>query len=226
MNLSSFINVFHSWPSLLNGLFMTVVLTLISSFLGVGLGTLCAWGSLWGPKALRWFIRGYVEVFRNTPFLGQIFFIFFGLPALGLRLNPVTAALVALTINLTAYACEIIRAGVEATPVGQLEAARSLGLKPAPAFFLVIIPPALQRVWPAMTSQLVIILLASALCSQISVAELSYEANLIASRTFRNFEAYIVVTLIYLGLAVLFRELLTWIGRRFIYGEFATVGER
>lgn len=226
MNLSSFIDVFHSWPSLLNGLVMTVMLTLVSSFLGVVLGTLCAWGSLRGPKAVRWFIRGYVEFFRNTPFLGQIFFIFFGLPALGLRLDPVTAALVALTINLTAYACEIIRAGIEATPAGQFEAASSLGLKPAQAFFLVILPPAFQRVWPAMTSQLVIILLASALCSQISVAELSYEANMIASRTFRNFEAYIVVTVIYLGLAVLFREMLTWVGRRFVYGEFATVGQR
>jgi polar amino acid transport system permease protein len=226
MNLSSFIDVFHSWPSLLNGLAMTVLLTLVSSFLGVVLGTLCAWGSLRGPKALGWFIRGYVEFFRNTPFLGQIFFIFFGLPALGLRLDPVPAALVALTINLTAYACEIIRAGIEATPAGQFEAASSLGLKPAQAFFLVILPPAFQRVWPAMTSQLVIILLASALCSQISVAELSYEANMIASRTFRNFEAYIVVTVIYLGLAVLFREMLTWVGRRFVYGEFATVGQR
>ena len=148
------------------------------------------------------------------------------MPALGLRLDPVPAALVALTINLTAYACEIIRAGIEATPAGQFEAASSLGLKPAQAFFLVILPPAFQRVWPAMTSQLVIILLASALCSQISVAELSYEANMIASRTFRNFEAYIVVTVIYLGLAVLFREMLTWVGRRFVYGEFATVGQR
>ncbi|ODT15294.1 MAG: polar amino acid ABC transporter permease [Kaistia sp. SCN 65-12] len=226
MNLSSFIDVLHSWPGLLSGLGMTVVLTLISCLLGVILGTLCAWASQKGPKPLRWFIRGYVEFFRNTPFLGQIFFIFFGLPALGLRMDPFTAALVALTINLTAYACEIVRAGIEATPAGQFEAASSLGLKPAQVFFLVIIPPALQRVWPAMTSQLVIILLASALCSQISVAELSYEANMIASRTFRNFEAYIVVTLIYLGLAISFRALLSWIGRRFVYGEFATVGQR
>lgn len=226
MNLSSFIDVLHSWPSLLYGLGMTVMLTLTSSFMGVVLGTLCAWASLKGPKWLRWAIRGYVEFFRNTPFLGQIFFIFFGLPALGLRMDPVTAAIVALTINLTAYACEIIRAGIEATPAGQFEAASSLGLKPVQAFFLIIVPPAFQRVWPAMTSQLVIILLASALCSQISVAELSYEANMIASRTFRNFEAYIVVTVIYLGLAMLFREMLVWIGRRFVFGEFATVGQR
>lgn len=226
MSLSSFIDVLHSWPSLLNGLVMTVVLTLMSCLLGVILGTLCAWASLKGPKPLRWFIRAYVEFFRNTPFLGQIFFIFFGLPALALRMDPFTAALVALTINLTAYACEIIRAGIEATPAGQFEAASSLGLKPAQAFFLIIIPPAFQRVWPAMTSQLVIMLLASALCSQISVAELSYEANMIASRTFRNFEAYIVVTIMYLALAVLFRELLTWVGRRFVFGEFATAGQR
>lgn len=226
MNLSSFIDVLNSWPNLLTGLGMTVTLTLISCFMGVILGTLCAWGILRGPAPVRWVIRSYVEFFRNTPFLGQIFFIFFGLPALGLRMDPFTAALVALTINLTAYACEIIRAGIEATPAGQFEAASSLGMKPMHAFFLVIIPPAFQRVWPAMISQLVIMLLASALCSQISVAELSYEANVIASRTFRNFESYIVVTIMYLMLAILFRELLVWIGRRFIYGNFATVDQR
>jgi polar amino acid transport system permease protein len=224
MTLAAFQDVFAAWPSLLHGLMLTVTLTLISSFLGVGLGTLCAWGSLRAPKALRWLIRGYVEFFRNTPFLGQIFFVFFGLPTLGLRMDSFTAAIVALTINLTAYACEIIRAGIEATPRGQYEAAGALGLRPAQAFFLVVVPPAFQRVWPAMTSQLVIILLASALCSQISVAELSYAANVIASRTFRNFEAYIVVTILYLFLAILFREMLVWAGRRFLFGNFAVAG--
>ena len=226
MTLSAFHDVFLSWPSLLDGFTMTIMLTLVSSLLGVGLGTLCAWASLQGPKFARWAIRCYVEFFRNTPFLGQIFFIFFGLPALGLKMTSVTAAIVALTINLTAYATEIIRAGIEATPRGQFEAARALGLRPVQAFFLVVVPPAFQRVWPAMTSQLVIILLASALCSQISVAELSYAANVIASRTFRNFEAYIVVTVLYLLLAILFRELLAWIGRRLIFGNFATAGQR
>lgn len=226
MSLKTFLDVLVSWPSLFNGLMITIMLTLVSSFLGLCLGTLCAWGSLKAPKWIRLFIRSYVEFVRNTPFLGQIFFIFFGLPTLGLKMNSMTAAIVALTINLTAYACEIIRSGIQATPKGQFDASSALGLKPAQAFFLVVLPPAFQRVWPAMTSQLVIIMLASALCSQISVAELSYAANLIASESFRNFESYIVVTILYLLLAILFRTLLKWIGGRFLFGRFAMVGER
>ncbi len=226
MSISSFIDVLSAWPSLLNGLMMTIIITAVASFFGVCLGTLCAWGSLKAPKFLRIAIRCYVEFTRNTPFLGQIFFIFFGLPTLGLKMNSLTAAIVAMTFNLTAYACEIIRAGIEATPRGQYEASGALGLRPVQTFFLVVIPPAFQRVWPAMTSQLVIILLASALCSQISVAELSYVANVIASRTFRNFEAYIVVTILYLFLAILFRKLLVWIGHQFVFGHFGTAGQR
>jgi polar amino acid transport system permease protein len=225
MNLSTFADVLSAWPSLLGGLAMTVVITLVASVLGLCLGTLCAWGALRASKWIRLLIRCYVEFIRNTPFLGQIFFIFFGLPALGLKMNSLTAAIVGLTINLTAYACEIIRAGIEATPRGQFEASSALGLKPAQAFFLVVIPPAFQRIWPALTSQLVIILLASALCSQIAVAELSYVANLIASRSFRNFESYIVATILYLVLAILFRRLVIWVGRQFVFGDFASVGQ-
>lgn len=226
MNVTTFLDVLASWPSLLSGLAVTALLTLVSSLLGVALGTLCAWGSLRAPMGARWAIRVYVEFVRNTPFLGQVFFIFFGLPALGVKMNSLTAAVVSLTLNLGAYACEIIRAGIQATPPGQFDASSALGLKPAQAFFLVILPPAFQRVWPAMTSQLVIILLASALCSQISVAELSYAANVIASASFRNFESYIVATVLYLALATLFRELLKWVGGRFIFGQFAVVGAR
>ena len=160
-----------------------------------------------------------MEVFRNTPFIIQLFFLFFGLPALGLRLSPEFASVLAMTLNLGAYACEQIRAGIESTPRGQIEAAQCLALNRWQTFTRVVLPPSLGRVWPALTGQIIIVMLGSAVCSQISTEEVSYAANLISSRTFRSFESYILVALIYLALSVLLRQFLNWIGPRFVYGR-------
>ena len=161
----------------------------------------------------------YVELIRNTPFIVQLFFIFFGLPAAGLKLSPEVASVIAMVLNLGAYACEIIRAGIEATPRGQIEAAVSLALNRMQVFLRVVLPPALKKVWPAMVSQIIIVMLGSAVCSQISVEELSYAANLIQSRNFRAFEAFIIATLAYLLLSILARRLLQWMGPRFLFGR-------
>ena len=139
-----------------------------------------------------------MELIRNTPFIVQLFFIFFGLPGLGVKLSPEAASVLAMVINLGAYAAEIVRAGIESTPRGQIEAALSLALTRGQVFTRVVLPPALARVWPAMVSQIVIVMLGSAVCGQIATQELSYSANLIQSRNFRAFEAYIVATLLYL----------------------------
>ena len=127
--------------------------------------------------------------------------------------------MIAMVINLGAYATEIIRAGVDATPRGQIEAGLSLALSPLQVFTRVVLPPALRKVWPALVSQIIIVMLGSAVCGQISVQELSYAANLIQSRNFRAFEAFIVATLIYLALSMLLRKLLNWLGPRFIFGR-------
>jgi polar amino acid transport system permease protein len=161
----------------------------------------------------------YVELIRNTPFIVQLFFIFFGLPSLGVRLSPEVASVLAMVINLGAYAAEIVRAGIESTPRGQVEAGLSLALSRAQVFTRVVLPPALARVWPALVSQVIIVMLGSAVCGQIAAQELSYFANLIQSRNFRAFEAYIVATLMYLALAVALRQLLRWAGARFIFGR-------
>ncbi len=124
-----------------------------------------------------------------------------------------------MVVNLGAYATEIIRAGIQATPRGQIEAALSLALNRAQTFVYVVLPPALRRVWPALTSQIVIVMLGSAVCGQISTEELSYAANLIQSRNFRAFEAFLVVTGIYLLLAIGLRALLNWAGPRLIWGR-------
>ena len=113
--------VLAQWPMLLRGLGLTVVLTVISAVLGALLGTTYAWARLHGSVILKRAVGGYVELVRNTPFIIQLFFIFFGLPSLGLRLSVEVACVLAMVFNLGAYACEIVRAGLQATPKGQLE---------------------------------------------------------------------------------------------------------
>ncbi|WP_397409337.1 amino acid ABC transporter permease [Polaromonas sp.] len=213
----NFVTVLEQWPMLLRGLGLTVALTAISAVLGVVLGTACAWARLHGGTVLKRVVSAYVEAVRNTPFIIQLFFIFFGLPSLGLRLSVEMASVLAMVLNLGAYACEIVRAGLQTTPKGQLEAAMSLALTPWQVFSRVVLPPALARIWPALVSQIIIVMLGSAVCGQISAEELSQAANLISSRTFRSFESYIIVTVVYLLLAIGVRQLLYWAGPRFLF---------
>lgn len=197
---------------LLAGVWVTVYLILIGATLGIAVGTVCAWARSLGPKWLRPLVGAYVEIIRNTPFLIQLFFIFFGLPSLGVQMSETQAALLAMVINLGAYGCEIIRAGIEATPRGQFEAGASLGMSRIETFRHVVLIPALQKIWPALSSQIVIVMLGSAVVSQIAAQDLSFAANFIQSRTFRAFEAYIVATLLYLALAIALRQLLKGVG--------------
>ncbi|HTP74319.1 MAG TPA: amino acid ABC transporter permease [Burkholderiaceae bacterium] len=214
-----FAAVWADWPLLARGVGMTLLLTVLAATVGGLLGVACGWARAWGPKALARAVAAYVELIRNTPFIVQLFFVFFGLPSLGLKLSPEAASVIAMVLNLGAYAAEIARAGIEATPRGQLEAARSLALNEWQVITRVVLPPALARVWPAMVSQVVIVMLGSAVCGQIATQELSYYANLIQSRNFRAFEAYIIATLIYLGLAFALRQALHWAGPRFVFGR-------
>lgn len=214
-----FLAVLAEWPLLLKGLAWTLGLTLVATPLGLLIATGAAWARACGQVWLRRVLGVYVELLRNTPFIVQLFFIFFGLPAAGVKLSPEFASVLAMTLNLGAYGCEILRAGIQATPRGQWEAAQSLALSPVQVFTRVVLPPAVQRVWPAMTSQIIIVMLGSAVCGQISTEELSYAANLIQSRNFRAFEAFIVATVVYLALAIVARRLLMWAGPRFIFGR-------
>jgi len=211
--------VLAEWPLLAKGVAATLVLTAISASIGVTLGVACAWARVHGPAWLKPIVGAYVELIRNTPFIVQLFFLFFGLPGIGVRLSPELASVLAMVVNLGAYAAEIVRAGIATTPKGQIEAAQSLALTELQVFTRVVLPPALKRVWPALVSQIIIVMLGSAVCGQISTPELSYAANLIQSRNFRAFESFIVATLIYLALAMVLRRLLNWAGPRFIFGK-------
>ncbi|MGG6895040.1 MULTISPECIES: amino acid ABC transporter permease [Rhizobium] len=200
------------YPVLIKGVLVTLELTLIGAVLGIILGIACAWVRALGPRRLKPLVATYVELIRNTPFLIQLFFIFFGLPGIGVQMNEMTAANLAMIINLGAYSCEIIRAGIQATPRGQFEAGASLAMTPFETFRHVVLIPSLQRIWPALSSQVVIVMLGSSVVSQIAAEDLTFAANFIQSRSFRAFEAYFVSTAIYLVLAILLRQTLAGVG--------------
>ena len=198
----------------LEGLGVTLGLTAVAASLGVALSIGGAATARWGRRWARTLVLAYVELIRNTPFIVQMFFIFFGLPGLGIKLTAIEAAVLAMTINLTAYTIEILRAGIEAVPKGQHEAGGALGIRPASVFIWVVLPQALANVYPALVSQIVITMLESAVVSQIAVTDLTHVADLIQSRTYRAFETYFVIAVVYLVLAVALRRLSARIGRR------------
>ncbi len=205
--------VLEAYPQLLAGAWLTIQLSASAMLLGLAVAIICAWIKTSGPKPIRFLVDVYVEIIRNTPFLVQIFFIFFGLPALGLRLSPNAAALLAMVVNVGAYATEIIRAGIESIHKGQVEAGLALGLKPLQVFRYIILKPALRTVYPALASQFILLMLTSSVVSAISADDLTSKANLIQSLTFTTFEVYLVVTLIYLVLAMAFSGLFSTIYR-------------
>jgi polar amino acid transport system permease protein len=200
-----FASVVAAWPQFLEGAWLTIQLSFPATVIGFVMGTLCAIGR---RSAVRWLSKlcgAYVEVVRNTPLLVQVFLVFFGLSSLGWKVPAFTAALVALVINVAAYSCEIMRAGMDAIHKGQLEAAECLGLTRRQVYWHVILRPAMEKVYPALTSQFVLLMLATSITSQISVEELTATAARVQSETFRPFEAYILVAVAYLALSLLMR---------------------
>ena len=200
-----FRDVFASWPFLLQGLGTTLYLSVVTMLFGLAIGVAGAVARFYGSAPVRSAVAIYVEVIRNTPLLVQLFIVFFGLPSLGLRLDALTAALVGLTINLGGYSIEIVRAGLQAIPKPQIEAGHSLGLSGFQVFRYIVLLPSLEMMFPALASQFILLMLATSIASQISVSELFHAASIIQSRTFRDFEVYTVIAVLYLSLALMLR---------------------
>jgi polar amino acid transport system permease protein len=193
------------WPAFLHGALMTLEMTAMATVLGLAIGVVLAIGRRGRSRWIAGLCGAYVEIVRNTPYLIQIFFLFFGLSSIGLRLPIFAAAVLTMVINVGAYTAEIVRAGMDTVPPGQVEAAQALGLSTPQIYWDVILRPALERVYPALTSQFVLMMLSSSVTSQISAEELTAIANNIQSDTFRPFETYIVVALLYLAMALLLK---------------------
>lgn len=200
-----FAGTFSRWQDFAWGAVTTMWVSVAAMALGLTLGALGAAATSSRRRALRAVPAVYVEAIRNTPLLVQIYIIYFGLPAIGIRLVPQLAAVLSLGIYAGAYATEILRAGLEAIPRGQIEAARALGLAPWATLRLVVARQVLAAMYPALVSQFVLLMLASSLVSAISVSDLTATANDIQGLTFRAFEAFLVVAAIYLTLTFLLR---------------------
>ena len=192
---------------------LTVMLSAAATVLGLLVGIVGAALRLSGSRIASWLVGIYVEAIRNTPFLVQIYIVYFGLPGAGIRISPLTAAVASLTLYAGAYITEIIRAGIGTIQKGQIEAARSLGLSSYRTFRHVILVPALSGIFPALTSQFVLIMLASSIVSVISVPELTGTANDIQGQTFRSLEAFLVVAVIYLAVTAAFKLVYALIDR-------------
>jgi polar amino acid transport system permease protein len=203
------------WPTFLKGAWLTLKMTSVAVFFGVIVGTLVAFAKRAKVPVLSRACVLYIEVVRNTPFLVQIFLLYFGLASFGVHMPTFAAAALAMIINIGAYAAEIIRAGLESVPRGQIEAAECLGLSRWRIGWHVMLQPSIEKVYPALTSQFLLMMQASAIASQISAEELTATANTVQSDTFRSLETYIVVALLYLALSLLIK-LITW-----IVGEYA-----
>lgn len=219
-----FSGILARWPDLAWGALTTLWIAVAAMAGGLAIGAAAAWAGLSRRRAVRLVPAVYVEAIRNTPFLVQAYVLYFGLPAIGMRLTSYPAALLSLSIYAGAYAAEILRAGVEAVPGGQVEAARSLGLSRIATLRLVVLRQALAAMYPALVSQFVLVMLASSLVSAIAVPELTAAANDIQGQTFRSFEAFMVVAALYLALTALVRTGLAGLERRVC--AFRFVGSR
>ncbi|MNI41511.1 Inner membrane amino-acid ABC transporter permease protein YecS [compost metagenome] len=208
-NPSDLLSMADNTQLLLRGALFTLELTTIGTLLGVGIGVIGALIRAWNIRPLAAMVGIYVELIRNTPFLMQLLCIFFGLPAIGVPISPWQAAALAMAINLGAHSTHIIGDSIQVMP--RFEALRHGALRPA-----------LSNAWPALSNQIIIVMLGSSVCSVIATQELSFVANAIQSRNVQAFETYALTTLMYLCMALMIRQLLGWIGQRLFAEDEAT----
>ena len=194
-----------NFDELLQGMVNTLELSAMAMVLSLAVAILGALVRTSGPRWAQALVASYVELIRNTPFLVQIFMIFFGLPTVGIQLDANGAALVAMVLNGSAYTIEIVRAGIESVSAGQMDAAKALGLKSLQSFRLVVLPQALKVMLAPLGSQFILLMLNSSIVSVVSADELMAAAQDVQSRTFRPFETYIIVFGMYFVVSLLFQ---------------------
>jgi polar amino acid transport system permease protein len=206
--------IFRELPMLLDGALTTLHISILTLILSLVVGTV---GALCRMSRVRWLrvpATWYVEVVRNTPLLVQLFFIYFGFSQIDIDVSNYTAGLIGLVVNNGAYLTEIVRAGIQAIHKGQFEAGFSLGLSFFQLMRYVVFPQAFRVIYPPLCNQFIGIILWSSLVSTISVHDLALRGKELASTTFRSFEVYTVLTLIYVVMTLTISGLLKLIGRQ------------
>lgn len=205
-------------PSLLTGALVTINITMISIVLAIILGIFIALVRSSSYVVPGIFARIFVDVLRGTPLLLQIFYIYYVLPLIGIRLDAYTAGILALSLNYGAYLSEVFRSGIAAVPGGQKEAAWSLGLSPQSTMSRIVLPQAVRIVIPSVGNYFIALFKDSALVSVISLTELMRAGQLLAASTFKHFEIYTVVAIIYLCISYPASWLVRWAENAFRIG--------
>ncbi|TCO67614.1 amino acid ABC transporter permease [Caldanaerobacter subterraneus] len=214
-----FLSMVKYTPLFISGLIMTLKLTFLAVTIGVLMGLFIALMKMSSIKPIKLVASSYIEVIRGTPLLVQLLLIYNGLMQFGMNIPAFTAGVSALAINSSAYVAEIIRAGIQAVDPGQNEAARSLGMTHAMAMRYVIIPQAIKNILPALGNEFIVMLKESAIVSVIGFADLTRQADIIQSVTYRYFEPYIVIAAIYFIMTLTFSKLLSLFERRLRAGD-------
>lgn len=190
--------ILDSLPSLLHGTAISLQITFVAACIGLSLGSIFGLAETSNSRLARFAIGTYVTLFRGTPMLIQILFVYYVLPQFGLNIEPFWAASLAIGLNSCAYISQIIRAGVNAIPKGQVEAAQTLGFTPFKTIRYIVFPQAFRITLPALGNELVTLIKDSSLASIIGVMELTKEASIIRSRTYDAFSILLAIAIIYL----------------------------
>lgn len=198
-------------PEFLMGLRATLIYSVLSLCLATVFGLIAALARLSDFLPLRWVARGYIDVTRGTPALVQIFFVYFGLPAVGVHISAPAAAVLALALNSGGYLAEIFRAGIAGVDIGQAEAGRSLGMSRAQAMRRVILPQAARLVVPSAAGEFTNLIKGTSLLSTISITELTRVAQQVVSVTFHPIEAYVAIAVAYFLINTLVSQGSIWL---------------
>ncbi|MBW4514319.1 MAG: ABC transporter permease subunit [Timaviella obliquedivisa GSE-PSE-MK23-08B] len=218
--LSSRNVILNALPALIKGALVTLQLTILSGILGLIGGSLLGIARLSAMKPLRWLARAYIDFFRGTPLLVQIFMVYFGIPALVQALgfefafDRFLAAVIALTLNCAAYVAEIVRGGIQSIETGQTEAAQSMGMSAVQTMQFVVFPQAFRRMLPPLGNQFISLLKDTSLVAIIGFEELFREGQLIVAENYRPFELYAIVAVIYLVLTLLSSQAFSYLEKR------------
>ncbi len=201
-------------PDLYDGALITVRLTLVGLGIGFVIGLPAALARVYGGKWIRRLAVGYIELFRGTPVLVQLFVVYFGFPDFGLTLSRLSAAYIALGLNSGAFQAEYFRGAIQAIGDGQMMAARAIGMSRLKAIRYVILPQALRLVIPPWSNEPIALMKASAVAFLIAVPDLMTKAKIIAAHTYNPIGTYMAVAVIYLVLVFLLTAIINFIERR------------
>lgn len=209
-----------SLPFLASGIPMTLLISFSGIVIGFILSIAVGLMSLSRKRWVKWPAVGYIEIFRGTPILVQVLFIFYGLPQLiGSPINAVYAGIAAITVNAGAYFAEIVRGGVQSVDKGQKEAGLSSGMSPTLTFIYIVWPQALRRMIPALGNQCIVSIKDTSLFSVIGVAELVRQGQIYIATTFNALEVYLMVAILYLIITTILSLLLRWLEHSGLVGQ-------